>query len=830
MALLACILHEKNGMYRTHIIETESEKLLDQEIEKLRQDENIVDVIPVYMTRETPKDISRRKFLRHCATVFAGAVLASYLGKTGFARAGERVLLSDPGVKWSKAVCRFCGTGCGVMVAVKENKVVAVAGDEKNPVNKGLLCVKGYHLPHILYGSDRLTKPLIRTKKGFREASWDEALDLVANKLKEVLKKRGPRAVAFYGSGQWTIQEGYAATKFMRAGVRSNHIEANARLCMASAVVGFLTSFGKDEPMGVYDDFEYGDVFILWGNNMAEMHPVLYSRILEHRRKNPHVKIIDIATRFTRTSQHADMHILIRPQSDLALANGIAHLLIKNKWYDREFVEKHCVFRRGKENIGYGLEDRFAFKDAPQEMTFEEYARYVADYTPDKVSEITGVPVETIDKLARFYGDPKLGVVSLWCMGMNQHSRGTWINNLVNNLHLLTGKISKPGSNPFSLTGQPSACGTVREVGTLAHALPGGRKVVNPKHRREVEKVWGVPEGTIPDWVGYHTVEMFRAIDRGEIGWIWIQVTNPMVSLPNLHRYLKACKERDVFIVVSDVYPTPTTEVADVVLPSALWVEKEGCFGNSERRTQHWFKLVDPPGEARSDVWQIIEVAKRAGFGHLFPYTNPERELYEEYRKLTLGTGKDVAPYDLLIKTRGLRWPVVQGKETRYRYREGYDPYVKKGEGVKFYGMKKTGGRAIVWARPYEPPAESPDKEYPFWLTTGRVLEHWHTGSMTRRVPELHGAMPHAYVEMNPEDARELGVQNGQRVRLVSRRGHIELPVQIPPTARAVPPRGTVFVPFFDESILINLLTLDSFCPLSKEPDYKKCAVRVEVV
>ncbi len=829
MPLASFIIQYRNGDRESRVIEADSLKALEQHMETWRSMPHVADVYPVYYNNESFLTSSRRTFLRRMAYAFAATlVLSAFDGCRK--KDAEAILLNDPNVRWSKAVCRFCGTGCGVMVAVNDGRVVAVAGDEKNPVNKGLLCVKGYHVPRILYGSDRLTKPLIREGNRFREASWDEALDRVAGKLKEVLETRGPRAVAFYGSGQWTIQEGYAASKFMRAGVRSNHLEANARLCMASAVTGFLTQFGKDEPMGCYDDFEEGDVFILWGNNMAEMHPVLFSRILERRRTAPHVKIIDIATRYTRTSQAADTHILIKPQSDLALANGIAHLLIKNGWVDRDFIQKHCVFRAGRENIGYGLEDRFAFKDEAREITFEAFAEYVSAYTPERVQAISGVSPEDLEYLARLYGDPTLGVVSLWCMGVNQHSRGTWMNNLINNLHLLTGKISRPGANPFSLTGQPSACGTVREVGTLAHALPAGRKIANPEHRREVEKVWGVPEGTIPDWVGYHTVELFRAIDRGEIGWLWVQVTNPMVTLPNLNRYMKAIRERKCFLVVSDVYPTPTTELADVVLPSALWVEKEGCFGNSERRTQHWEKLVDPPGEAKPDLWQIIEVAKRAGFGHLFEYEHPERDLYEEYRMLTLGTGKDVAPYDALKRARGLRWPVVEGRETRYRYREGYDPYVKPGEEVKFYGKKDTGGKAVIWARPYEPPAEVPDDEYPFWLTTGRVLEHWHTGSMTRRVPELHGSVPEAFVELHPDDARELGIQDGQKVRIVSRRGAVVVTARTGLSSRGRPPRGTVFVPFFDENVLVNRVTLDTFCPISKEPDYKKCAVRVEPV
>ena len=716
------------------------------------------------------------------------------------------------------------------MVGVKEGKVLAVAGDELSPVNRGLLCIKGYSLPGVLYGEDRLTHPLIRTNGTLKQASWDEALSLIAARFQETLAAHGPTAVAMYGSGQWTISDGYVASKWFRAGMGSNNVEANARLCMASAVTGFITSFGLDEPMGNYDDLEAADVLVLWGNNMAEMHPVLFSRILESRRQRPEVRVIDIGTRRTPTTEWADQFIPMQPQGDLALANAIAHVIIESDRVNQDFVRAHTVFRRGKENIGYGLEDNFKFKDQPVEMDFDQFRAYLADYTPEKAAGPSGVPAETIRQLAEVYADPKVKVVSLWCMGMNQHVRGTWINNLVNNLHLLTGKIGRPGNNPFSLTGQPSACGTVREVGTLAHRLPADMVVTNPEHRKLAAEIWDVPVEQIPPTPGYNTVEMFRALDRGDIRALWIQCTNPMVTMPNLHRYRNATEKQGRFIVVSEIYPTPTTEIADVILPSALWVERTGMFGNSERRTQHWFKVVDPPGEATPDVWQQMEVARRMGYGKLFDYGEDyEREIFEEYRRFTLGHGHDLAGYDDYVEHRGLRWPVVDGKETPYRYVEGFDPYVPAGAGYHFYGNeKKTGGKAVIWARPYEPPAEVPDSDYPLWLTTGRVLEHWHSGSMTRRVPQLHAAVPAAYVELHPDDARRLAVQAGERVRLVTRRGQLELNVVT--EGRGQPLPGSVFVPFFDEGKLINHLTLDAYCPISKQPDYKKCAVRVEKI
>jgi nitrate reductase NapA len=740
-------------------------------------------------------------------------------------------------VTWAKAPCRFCGTGCGVLVGVEGGRVVAVRGDEASPVNRGLLCVKGYHLPGLLYGDDRLLYPQRRHADGsLTRISWDEALDLVATRFADTLAQHGPEAVAMYGSGQWTVFDGYAALKWVKGGLRSNNIDPNARLCMASAVSGFITQFQSDEPMGCYQDFELADDFVIWGNNMAEMHPVLFSRMLEARRQRPATRIVDLATRWTPTTDYADVHVLFKPGTDLALANGILHLLVSERRINRAFIDENVVFRRGIEDlsaIGYGCfgdqADRYTFEDQGRESSLAELETFLADYTPARVSDVTGVPVEQIRLLANLYGDQARNTVSLWCMGVNQHVRGTWMNNLINDLHLVTGKICRPGSNPLSLTGQPSACGTAREVGTLANRLPADMVVTNPEHRAEAERIWNLPPGTISGKPGHHTVDMFRALARGEIKAIWIQTTNPWVTLPNLPRFERTPGDGR-FIVVSDIYPTPTTAVADLVLPSAAWVEREGVFGNTERRTQQWDKMVDPPGEAREDAWQIVQVARRMGMGHLFPWPEDawHEPMFEEYRSFGLGHGKDLASYEQLRRTPGMVWPVVDGKETFYRYAAGHDPYVRKAQGAHFYMAKGYGERAAVWQRPYHPPAEVPDQEYPFWLTTGRVLEHWHTGSMTRRIAQLHQAVPSAYVELNRADAETLGIKKGDRVRVVSRRASLELAAEV--DGRGRPPRGTVFVPFFDEMHLINAVTLDAMDNISKQPDYKKCAVRLERV
>ena len=767
----------------------------------------------------------RRSFIKKMAVLSAMTAATSMFPGILFAKEQEKGLPKNKNLNWKKTPCRFCGVGCGVLVGIENGKAVAVKGDPKSEVNKGLCCVKGYHSVIAMYGKDRLTKPLIRKNGKYVKTSMKEALDLIASKMKETIKNYGKDAVSIYGSGQWTIPDGYVASKLFKGCIGTNNIEANARLCMASAVTGFMTSFGMDEPMGCYEDIDYADVFVLWGNNMAEMHPVLFSRLLDQRSKRK-IKIIDFATRTTRTSKTADKSIIFEPQTDLAVANAICYEIIKNGWMNKSFVEKHCNFSKGLTNIGYGLKDKFKFKDKPEKVSFKEYKKFLEDYTPEKVAKISKVSVKDIKYMASYYGDPNKKVMSFWCMGMNQHTRGTWINNLVYNIHLLTGKISEPGNSPFSLTGQPSACGTVREVGTLTHKLPKG-VVMNKKHRELAAKIWDVPVENIPSKPTYHTVEMFRALDRGDIRFMWIQVTNPMVTMPKLRRYRNATKKEGRFIVVSDIYPTPTTDIADVILPSAMWIEREGMYGNSERRTQYFEQMVEPPGEAMSDTWQLIEVAKRLGYKKQFYYKKETHieEIYNEYIKFHKGKKHGMAPLKVLKKESGVIWPYVNGKSTQWRFNSKYDPATTK-KGFDFYG--KPDGKATIWIRPYEPAPEIPDNEYPFWLNTGRVLEHWHTGSMTRRIPVLHRAVPQAYVELNPEDAKKMKIKTGDKVKLTTRRGRIILSASV--NERGIPAPMQVFVPFFDENLLINDITLDSFCPISKEPDYKKCAVKVEKV
>ena len=832
--------------------------------------------------------LNRRDFIK--ANAAAAAISAAGLSAptTALAQGKDEI-------RWDKAACRFCGTGCGVLVGTQEGRVVATQGDPDAPVNRGLNCIKGYFLSKIMYGSDRLKTPLLRMKDGkydkngeFTPISWTKAFDIMEEKAKATLKAKGPNGLAMFGSGQWTVWEGYAAAKLMKAGFRTNNLDPNARHCMASAVAGFMRTFGIDEPMGCYDDIEHADAFVLWGSNMAEMHPILWTRITDRKLSSKGVKVAVLSTFEHRSYELADIPMTFVPQTDLAILNFIANYIIQNGKVNQDFVSKNINFKKSATDIGYGLRPTHALeKDATsngypgadgkpkgdtgksEAITFDEYKKFVSEYTADKVSKLSGVSVKDLNTLAELYADPKVKVVSFWTMGFNQHTRGTWANNLVYNIHLLTGKISEPGNSPFSLTGQPSACGTAREVGTFAHRLPADMVVTNPEHRKHTEELWGLPEGTIPDKIGFHAVAMARALKDGKVNFYWQQCNNNMQAGPNINEELyPGWRKPENFIVVSDPYPTVSAMAADLILPTAMWVEKEGAYGNAERRTQLWRQQVKAPGEAKSDLWQVMEFAKRFKMEEVWPaellakapklkgktmfdalfangvvnkfpvketqagFDNDEAKhfgfyvqkgLFEEYAAFGRGHGHDLAPFDTYHQARGLRWPVVGGKETLWRFREGYDPYVKKGEGVKFYGHKD--GKAVIFALPYQPPAESPDKEFDLWLSTGRVLEHWHTGTMTRRVPELYKSFPDAVLFMHPDDAKARGLQRGMEVKVASRRGEITLRVET--RGRNKPPRGLVFVPFFDAGRLINKLTLDATCPISKETDYKKCAVKV---
>jgi len=903
---------------------------------------------------------SRRDFIK--ASVAAAA--AASVGIPGVS------VLADPesGWRWDKGVCRFCGVGCGIQIATKDRKVVAVKGDPDCEVNRGLLCVKGYANAEIPYGDDRLTRPLLRMRNGkydkqgdFVAVSWERAFDEMERQFKRAYGELGPTGIAVMGSGQYTIQEGYAAVKLVKAGWRSNNLDPNARHCMASAVAAFIQSFGIDEPAGNYDDIEFTDTVVAWGANMAEMHPMLWARVIDKRLADPDYRVVNLTTFANKSSEMADTEIVFKPGTDLAIWNYIAREIVRGKAVDEAFVKNHCVFATGPYDIGFGMRstDEFAFpaeqdtqkrervveltpgeavaqRKSPGErveqsatgssgkhwmITFEEFAKALEPYSLDFVAELSkGDPDESMEDykkklqlLAAYYADPKRKVVSFWTMGFNQHVRGTWVNEQAYMVHLLTGKQAKPGNGAFSLTGQPSACGTAREVGTFSHRLPADMVVANPKHRARSEKIWKLPPKTLNPKVGSHITKMMRDLEDHSVKWLWSQVTNPFQSAANADHWIRGAEYEDTFIVVSDVYPTLSCKLADLILPSAIIFEKWGAFGNSERRTQVWREQVPPPGDARSDVWQMLEFSKRftleelwgqqkvpglkaAGFedgllpdvleqaeamGYspdttlydlLFdtessrkfawpdPVANghdnhtvihagidwfPEKALFEEYTAFGRDHMHDLADFDTYHRddVRGLRWPVIDGKETPWRFNETYDPYVKKGSGIEFYGPAlkavpqgnldgvtdpepvSLAGKAKIFFRPYAAPAESPDGEYDLWLSTGRVLEHWHSGSMTRRVPALNSAVPTAQIFMHAADAEQRGLGRNDLAWIESRRGKIK--ARVATDDRNRPPRGLIFVPWFDEGVFINRVTLDATCPISKETDFKKCAVKV---
>ncbi len=935
--------------------------------------------------------MDRRSFLKSAAAASAASAIGMTV-PTDVEAAGSK---AQQDWRWDKAACRFCGTGCGIMLATKNGRIVAVKGDPAAPVNRGLNCIKGYFNAKIMYGADRLTQPLLRVdsngnfdKHGkFAPVSWKRAFDEMEKHIKKALKASGPEGVAVFASGQYTVMEGYAAQKMMKAGFRSNAIDPNARHCMASAVVGFYQTFGIDEPSGCYDDIELTDTIVTWGSNMAEMHPILWSRVTDRKLSDPdRVKVVSIQTYTHRTSDLADIEIIFSPQTDLALWNYIAHEIVYNhpEAIDWDFVKKNIVFAVGPVNIGYGMRragekslkegkytplemqtidkemsKKVSAKEAPAlepygykegdvmkntpgtlkhwEISFEEYKKSLAPYTLDYTAKIVkGDPNEDLEvfkgklkALADLYIEKGRKVVSFWTMGMNQHTRGTWDNTLSYNVHFLLNKQALPGNGAFSLTGQPSACGTAREVGTFCHRLPADLMVKNPKHRKIAEHKWGIPEGTLNPVGNQHIMKIHRDIEDGVVKFAWVNVCNAYQDSASAKHWIKAARNMDNFIVTSDGYPGISAKVSDLILPSAMIYEKWGAYGNAERRTQHWRQQVLPVGQAMSDTWQwvelskrftvkdlwgeytlrngkklpnVIDAAKKMGYSEdttmfeiLFAndraksykldpndpiqkgFDNSEclgdsrnvvgsdgkvftgygffihKYLFEEYADFGRGHGHDLAPFDVYHRVRGLKWPVVDGKETQWRFNVKYDPYAAKAVAKSgsnsthaFYGplakalpsgdlrgikdKKKTPlpNKAKIFARPYMDPPEMPDETYDTWLCTGRVLEHWHSGTMTMRVPELYRAVPEALCYMHPNDAKKRGVKRGDLVEVASRRGAVKARVET--RGRNRPPEGLVFVPWFDEKVFINKVCLDATCPMSKQTDFKKCAVKITKV
>ena len=743
--------------------------------------------------------ISRRDFLKASAA-------ASALAGLGL----PSEVLAAQGEQWVKSVCRYCGTGCGLYVGVRDGKVFAVKGDQENH-NRGLLCLKGFLLPQIMGAPDRLQHPLVRKNGKLVQASWAAALTLVAGKFTAAAAK-DPTLVAFYGSGQALTEETYAANKLFKAGLRTNNVDGNPRLCMASAVGGYVTTYGKDEPMGCYEDIDHADVMLLVGSNAAEAHPILFERMARRKRTGQGVQVIVMDPRRTATARLADLYISFAPGTDLAILNAMAQVMVAEGLADEEFVKAHLAFGEGKD----------------VNKTWEDYRLFLAQYTPEKAAAISGARAEDIVTAARWIGAKGRTLTTMWCMGLNQRTKGVWANNLCHNLNLVTGKIGLPGSTPLSLTGQPNACGGVRDGGGLSHLLPYGRVIANEKHRAEMEKLWKVPPGTIKPENGLSTIDLFQALEAGKIEALYVMCTNPGQSLPNVDRYRKALESGKAFLVVSEAFhPTRTSELADVVLPAALWAEKEGVYGCTERRYQLLEQSVKPLGEARPDFQILCDLARRLGHGELLPWKSPA-EAWEEILTLCKGTAYDFGGMtrQALKASHGLLWPLPTAGHpgTKRRYARGDDPLVPADhpQRILFYGRPDK--KAVIWLRPHQPPAEVVSAEYPYWFTTGRIIEHWHTGTMTRNCAELRQANAEAVAELEPGDGATLGLKTGDRVRVTSKRGADTFKVKLVPGARP----GLVFVHMHDPDHMCNRITNDAVDPVSRQPEFKIAAVKLE--
>ena len=726
--------------------------------------------------------MDRRSFLKLslAATATVGLSGEAFASKS-YVSGGPAPAHVEP-EKWVYSTCGFCGTGCGIEIGLKGDEAVQIRGTKGYPVNDGLLCSKGIYQWKMITAPDRGKHPLVRKDGQMVKTSWDEALTSVTDKFKDLIAKYGPDSVACYNTGQMAMEEYYTLGKLMRAGIGTINLDGNTRTCMASAVVGHIRSFGTDGPVGAYEDIEHADVIMISGSNMAECHPILFGRVVKARAEKG-TKVICIDPRMTQVGRIADIYLPIKPGTDLVLLNAMAHVTIKDGMIDQAYIEAHT----------------------------KDYGKLVAHlekYTPAYAASICGVPADQIVAAARMYGQAEKSL-SMWVMGINQSVNGTQTNNAFHNLNLIQGKIGKPGSGSFSITGQPAAMAS-REVGGSS-AYPGYRAMPNAKHREEIAALWGVDAAKLPDKSPAIT-EILDAAIAGKVKALWVICTNPLISLPDQNRVRKALESLEL-LVVQDAYETvDTAEVAHVYLPATMWAEKSGILVNSERRMNLLKPAVKPPGEARTDFEIILDVAHRMGHGHLFTYKTTE-ECFEEIKRVTANRPNNYTgvTYARIEANNGLQWPVkdAASQGTPRLYADG-----------KF---NTPDGKAVLWAMDPEPLPEVPDSDFPFNLNSGRVQEHYHTGTKTRKVEELNNLVPGAYVELNPRDAERLGIEYGDKVTLESRRGRMEAKAVI--TAMIAP--GSCFVPMHFSEGPVNQLTVWAVDKFSKEPNYKQQAVKI---
>src|SRR5438552_746967 len=693
----------------------------------------------------------------------------------------------------SATLCPYCGVGCGLLVEVREGRVARVRGDPAHPSSLGDVCAKAVHLPPTLRTDDRLLYPHVRARRDgvLSRVPWAPALRTVAERLGEIIAAHGPDAVAIYASGQLTTEEYYVAGKLARGFLRTNNFDTNSRLCMASAAVGYTRTFGADGPPCSYEDIDAADCFVLIGANVADCHPVLFKRLRRRKAAAPgDVGVIVVDPRWTETADLADLHLALRPGGDVALLNGMLHVLARERLVDRDFI-------------------------AARTSDWDAVARALADYPPERAAQLTGLSAESIVAAALRFGRARRAL-PLRSMGVNQSRSGTDKTAAILNLHLATGQIGRPGAGPFSLTGQPNAMGG-RETGGLAHLLPGYRAVGDRDARAAVEAHWGVEPGTIQPRPGRAALEIFEGLTTGEVRAVWILGTNPAASMPDTDLVERALRQADLVIVQDAYHPTETTRFADVLLPAAQWPEKDGVMTNSERRLTYLPRLVPPPGEALPDAVIVTRVARELGFKDAFPYESAS-EIFDEFAALTAGTVCDCsgASHYRLSSVGPLQWP-VPGPTHPGTPRLYTDAHFPTGD-----------GRARLVAVEHDPPVEPPDAAYPLTLTTGRVRDHWHTLTRTAKSPALAARTREPLLEVHLRDARRAGIRDGDFVEITSRRGKAVAQARVGETIR----EGTCFLPFhwgrqWGFYKAANNLTLSARDPLSRQPELKACAVRL---
>ena len=699
----------------------------------------------------------------------------------------------------TKSTCCYCGVGCGVLISTEAGRIVDVKGDPEHPANFGRLCTKGSTLHLSARPDARLLQPMTRSDRSaaFAPAAWDATLDELARRFADTIREHGPDSVAFYLSGQLLTEDYYVFNKLAKGLIGTNNVDTNSRLCMSSAVSGYKATLGVDAPPACYDDVNHADVVFIAGSNTAYAHPILFRRIEDAKRARPEMKIIVVDPRRTDTASAADLHLAILPGTDVALFNGMLHVLLWEGLIDTAFIRAHTE-------------------------GFDALKSTVREYTPKFVAEICGIAEDEIIQAAHLFGSANRAL-SLYCQGLNQSSCGTDKNAALINLHLATGQIGKPGAGPFSLTGQPNAMGG-REVGGLSTLMSGHRDLANPQHRTEMAALWGV--GSVPEQPGKTAVDMFEAVRSGEIKAIWIGCTNPAQSMPNVNLVREALQQAELVVVQEAFAQTDTTDFADVLLPATTWGEKEGTVTNSERRITHVRPAIAAPGEARAD-WAIgvdfarrLEAHLRPGLPSLFPYRAVE-EVFDEHKRTTAGRDLDITglSYALLDCQGPQQWPFPVGATTggERLYRDGVFP--------------TASGRARFADVAYVAVAEPADARYPIRLNTGRLRDQWHGMSRTGTVGRLYSHVEEPLLALTEADLRIRGLESGDIVRVRSRRGEAVLRVQASDEVRV----GQGFIPMHWGSqnmsgAGVNALTLNVYDPVSKQPEFKHCAVQVEKV